>query len=224
MPTKKPTKRPSAKSTKPTSKGLIKSRFKFSKLGVTALAAVLGIAGVVYVFSSYAESGCPSSEGVHQCVENSPGIHHSGGEVSTGYFYAASGFFTRTVWVATYEQTLGHYMWYGPYLSAVIASPVMGRVHGVKACWYYADTSPVRTTFNVSENSGARVLYSSTKTVRASYYQYHNGLTYEELQSFCTDVNMTPGSHTGIEVRVKPADTQYFGDSIIMYKTTWQQY
>ena len=50
------------KSTKPSAKkGLVSSRFKFNKLGVLALAAVLGVAGVVYVYSSHAATPNPYS-------------------------------------------------------------------------------------------------------------------------------------------------------------------
>ena len=53
---------------KKTTKTLISSRFKFNKLSVTALAAVLAVAGVVYVFSSHASNGVTYFHG--HCKDN----------------------------------------------------------------------------------------------------------------------------------------------------------
>ncbi len=216
MPTKKPVKRATR-----SSKRTLSSKLRFNKLGVLALAAVLSVAGAVYVFSTYAASGCGSTNGVHQCVWNTPGIHHTGGQAITNHVYwiQSNGqpyFTSKTVWYSNGTASGGHYMWYGPYADIGIAS---GPGHGIDACWsYYSYVTSV--IFDVSEHSGATILGSKTLQTRDSNGLLHEGNHYAELQTYCMSVPMSAGTHTAVELRVKPSTVN--GGDMAIYKTAWQ--
>ena len=211
----KPTKRPTTKSTKsPAKRGLVSSRFKFNKLGVLALAAVLSIGGAVYVLASHAASGCALSSGAYQCYYNSAGIHHTGGGAYTfKVYYPSIGYTTRTMWAMPSNE---HYGWYGPYAVVTAAN--------INVCWWYISNRDYSTgrdqyaTFDVTANAGQYVLWSSgLEAVPSSGYVRHNGQDYSTLMSKCHIV-VSYGTNREFEVRVKSHDNT----GLDIYKTTWQ--
>ena len=235
MATAKP--KPTKSSTKPKSKGLVATRFRFNKLGALAIAVVLSIGGAVYVFTSYADSNCPSTNGgLHQCVYNTPGIGHHGGKVVDEEFYykSSSGqtlFTDRFMWYADYSYTRGNYMWFGPYASIQVAtSPPPNPVHGIIGCWYFVSSSSF-AVFDITENTGKTVLWSQNRNLTQSKYIYRelNGVVvpYAQIQSFCQRVSMKAGLHSKVELRVKISPPTISGGVsaiIYLYKTSWQSY
>ena len=228
--------KPTKRSAKPKSKGLIATRFRFNKLGALAIAAVLSLAGAVYVFTSYADSNCPSSGGVHQCVYNTPGIGHHGGKVVDEelYYKSSSGqtiFTDRFMWYADYSYTRGDYMWFGPYASIPIASsPSSITVHGIIGCWQYVSSDSF-AVFDITENDGKTVLWGKNRSLRQSnfiYHEYHGVVVpFGEMQTFCQRVGLKGGLHSAVELRVKISPPTISGGVsaiIYLYKTTWQTY
>ena len=223
------TQRPVAKLTKALArKGLISSRFKFSKLGVTALAAVLGIAGVVYVFTSEAASSCPSSGSgtLVQCVYNSPGIKHSGGGAVHEYVYWQSGsqinYAIRVLWKATYNMTrtpTGRYMWYGPG-----ATVVLHTSGDIVACYDYMLTTSLPVDFNLNIATPTVQNIDVISTLPASETLIHNGIKYYHLKSACmpplapTKLPMTWG---GVQMRVKIFPSANNNAPLYIYKTSY---
>lgn len=229
--------KPTKRSARPKSKGLVSARFRFNKLGVLAIAAVLSVAGAVYVFTSYADSNCPSSSGgLHQCIYNTPGIGHHGGKViDAEYYYKSSSgqtfFSDRFMWYADYSFTRGAYMWFGPYAAIPIAySPPPSPVHGIVACWDYISSGSF-AVFDVTENDGRTVLWGQNRYMKTSgfiYRELHGEIVpYSQLQTFCQKVPLSGGLHSAVELRVKISPPTIAGGvsaAISLYKTTWQTY
>lgn len=225
----KPTKKPVNRA-KPAARGLVSSRFKFNKLGVIALAAVLSVAGVVYVFASHASGNCATSnQSVFQCYWNSGGTEHNEGlHVAGGRLYSptfgGSGFVQRDVWADWSPQ--GHDMWYGPYTTVKSSAPI-------RVCWYYA-TNPTgfEANFNVTSDSGQTPLQSKVVVIKSQDYVVNpaNHIKYLGLRELCTwdpsqaaqkgydskFLNIPPGYYTNFEVRVK-----LISGYLYVYKTVW---
>lgn len=230
MSTKKPTKRSPARPTKASkTTGLIKTRFKFSKLGVTTLAAALAVVGTIYVFSSHASSACSSGGGgVFQCPENTAG--HSGGSAINEHIYwqstsGATSYGTRTLWKATYNQTSspsGRYMWYGPN-----ASVAMHTGESLQACWYYMLSSsglPVEFNFAVTSPVNQSLQANGTGQLAASHTITRSGIKYYQLQHYCTPLlkpTSPPVTWGGVQIRLKLNPSSNNNAPLYMYKTTY---
>lgn len=221
MPTKKRAKRPAIKSTKASAKKrLVISKFKFNKLGVAAIAAVLAVAGTVYVFTSHAASSCYLSNGEWQCFSDSAGITHDAGAGHAhpiNIFTPSLGYVSRTVW---YDGGgTGLYSWRGPGLTLYATN--------IKVCWLYvpytytATARPARVIFSVTKNNGRVVLWSSgIKNVSSDPRTLHDGKYYYTLQQKCQAYVHIGGVANDFEIRVQDVSSS---DSYInIYKTTWQ--
>lgn len=213
---------------------LLGSRFKFNKIVVLALAAILSIAGAVYVFTSQASSSvCPSSNGVVQCGWNSPGIKHQAGGDFDGtftvdqlYWTLSNGekyFTTRNTWKAYYNSDHNKFEWQGPYATITVPQATI-----MQACFQYAHWATGSIYFDVTaykpNTTTERVLASQTVKLRASGILYHgatNGDPWYELQTHCMGVNLDGGTYRGVELRLKSTSDPISGETDI-YKTYWQ--
>lgn len=211
-------------------KGPIAARLRFNKMGILALAAVLSLAGAVYVYSSHAATGCVRSKPpvVFLCPYNAAGIKHSGGSViAENVYWPETGgtyFGTRKVWKATFNQTSspnGRYMWYGP--NATVSIPPN---QNLQVCWDYIGSAGLSVTFSIAyNNDGAYQVIEIPMTLEASHRRYIGSTPYYQVQHFCPGLSPNDPTHvvvySGIQIRLKINPGSNNNLPLWIYKTTY---